>query len=276
MLDEFNGNWCVIRPQEAATSLDCDPSEIAPPNLGLTATEPIRFLNETMSLFMLSPLLTTAPRGDGHPVMVLPGFATDDSMTWLLRNFLQHLRYEVFPLDLGWNFDQHTVGENGEHVAKRIADIRSMTGRKISLLGWSLGGVIARESARRDPDDIRQVITLGSPFTGNPHATSLSGIYQKLTGNDLASETSKDRYVRGSQPLPVPTSSIYSRMDGITAWQNCHGEIDAINENIEVYSSHFGFVANPAVFYVIADRLAQENGKWEKFVPTGPFRYFFA
>lgn len=252
-----------------------DSGEIKTPHVALTATEPMRFMCETMTLFMTSPFLTRAPRGVRHPVMVLPGFATNDQMTWMLRAFLQQLGYDVYPLDLGWNFDQHTVGENGEHVAERIAEIRASSGQKVSLVGWSLGGVIAREAARRDPDDIRQVIALGSPFTGNPHATSLSDIYQLVTGNDFTSEKSRARYAEGSELLPVPSSAIYSRTDGITSWRNCHGKTDAINENIEVVSSHFGFVVNPAVFFVIADRLSQAEGKWEKFVPSGPFRHFF-
>lgn len=252
-----------------------DHETIHTPFLGLTAAEPMRFAMETVSLMMLSPLLAWAPRGDGHPVVVLPGFATNDQMTLFLRGFLSQLGYDVYPLDLGWNFDQHTVGENGEHIAERIAGIRLDSQRKVSLVGWSLGGVIAREAARRDPDDIRQVVALGSPFTGNPHATSLSDLYQRITGNDLTSEKTKARYSEGSAPLPVPSTAIYSRSDGITAWRNCCGQTDRMNENIEVLSSHFGFVANPAVFYAVADRLAQAEGNWRKFTPNGPFSTFF-
>lgn len=258
-----------------SVSAAVDHKAIAAPHMGLAISEPMRFAWEMTALMLTAPLLATALRGDGHPVMVLPGFATNDQMTWLLRNFLTQWGYDVYPLDLGWNFDQHTVGENGEHVADRIALIRERTQRKVSLVGWSLGGVIAREAARRDPADIRQVIALGSPFTGNPHATNLSNIYQAVTGNDFTSEKSKARYVEGSGPLPVPSSAIYSRTDGITAWRNCLGQTDAINENIEVISSHFGFVANPAVFFAVADRLSQTEGEWRKFVPSGPYRHCF-
>ncbi|MDE2561825.1 MAG: alpha/beta hydrolase [Sphingomonadales bacterium] len=253
-----------------------DTGEIRSPHFGLAFSEPLRFTLEMTTLMMTLPMLATVPRGDGHPVMVLPGFATNDYMTVLLRAFLMQWGYDVHPLDLGWNFDHHTVGENGEHMARRIAEIRAQSGRKVSLVGWSLGGVIAREAARRDPQDIRQVIALGSPFTGDPHATNLSTVYQAVTGNDFTSERAKARYAEGSDPLPVPSSAIYSRFDGVTAWRNCLGQTDAINENIEIVSSHFGFVANPAVFYVIADRLAQPQGGWKRFVASGPFRSFFA
>ncbi|KHK93545.1 esterase/lipase family protein [Novosphingobium malaysiense] len=248
------------------------PSEtpIRAPFVGLAFLELGRCIMEAGATLALSPVLAMAPRGDGHPVMVLPGFATSDSMTALLRNFLAAQGYEVHPMDLGWNFDHHTVGENGEHIAERIRAIRQASGRKVSLVGWSLGGVIAREAARRDPDDLRQVISLGSPFSGDPHATNLKSFYQFATGNDFSSDKMLERYRTGAHVLPIPSTAVFSRTDGITAWENCVSDSDAINENIEVVSSHFGFVTNPAVFQIIADRLAQPEGNWQPFVPRTP------
>lgn len=247
------------------------------PHLGWTMLESSRFMAEAGALAVSWPLLFSAPRGDGHPVMVLPGFATNDSMTGLLRRFLKLIGYDVFPWDLGWNLDQHSAGENGEHVARRIEEIADKTGARVSLVGWSLGGVIAREAARREGEGgaLRQVITLGSPFTGNPRATSLSMLYELLTGNKVSSHETAARYVFGHHALPVPSSAIYSRTDGITAWENCVSETDAQTENIEVHSSHFGFVANPAVFYAVADRLALPEGGWRVFEKTGPFSVFY-
>jgi len=243
---------------------------IRPPFLGLAFLEMGRCMMEAASTLALSPVLAMAPRGDGHPVVVLPGFATSDGMTLLLRSFLAAQGYNVYPMDLGWNFDHHTVGENGEHIAERIRLIREETGRKVSLVGWSLGGVIAREAARRDPEDLRQVISLGSPFAGDPHATNLKSFYQFATGNDFSSEKMTERYRKGPRVLPIPSTAVFSRTDGITAWENCIGDSDAINENVEVVSSHFGFVTNPAVFQIIADRLAQPEGGWKPFVPRTP------
>jgi pimeloyl-ACP methyl ester carboxylesterase len=214
-------------------------------------------------------LLSVAPRGDGRPVMVLPGFATSDRMTLLLRHFLGLLGYRVFPWNLGWNFDHHTVGANGEHIARQIERIRSEVDEDVSLVGWSLGGVVAREAARRNPTGVRQVIALGSPFAGDPKATNLSLLYSLATGKSARSEEAVARARRGVLPLPVPSSAIFSRSDGITAWQNCVGATDAINENIEVRSSHFGFVLNPAVYLAVADRLAQERQNWRPFERTG-------
>ncbi|MCW1382740.1 alpha/beta hydrolase [Novosphingobium sp. KCTC 2891] len=249
--------------------------EIRRPHFGWTALEGARLLAEAGTLAMSWPLLFSAPRGDGHPVMVLPGFATNDTMTGLLRKFLSLVGYEVFPWDLGWNLDQHSAGENGEHVARRIEEIADRAGARVSLVGWSLGGVIAREAARRDHGALRQVITLGSPFTGNPRATSLSTMYELLTGNKVSSTDTAARYAFGHHPLKVPSSAIYSRSDGITAWENCVSETDAQTENIEIHCSHFGFVANPAVFYAVADRLALPEGDWRAFDRAGPFSAFY-
>ncbi|MFA7585572.1 MAG: alpha/beta hydrolase [Novosphingobium sp.] len=245
------------------------------PSLGWTLLEPARFFAETSALMLSYPLLSAAPRGDGHPVMVLPGFATSDHMTMFLRQFLGLLGYQVFPWDLGWNLDQHTVGENGEHIARRIEEIADATGAGVSLVGWSLGGVIAREAARRKHHGLRQVIALGSPFAGNPRATSLAGLYELVTGNKLTAAETLRRYEWGHEALAVPSSAIFSKSDGIAAWQNCVADIDTQSENIEVHSSHFGFVANPAVFYAVADRLALPAGLWRPFERSGPFEAFY-
>ena len=250
-------------------------AHIQRPPLLYTAMELMRCGFEATSLVMSSGVLATLPRGDNHHVMVLPGFATDDSMTVILRSFLSALGYQVHPWQLGWNLDHLTVGDNGEHVARRIEEIAGDTGHDVSLIGWSLGGVIAREAARRDHTGLRQVIALGSPFTGNPKATSMRGLYERMTGNNMDEARALERYAQGRHPLRVPSTAIYSKSDGITAWENCRSLTDPITENIEVHSSHFGLVVNPTVFYVIADRLAQPEGQWTPFNRNGPFSMFF-
>jgi Putative serine esterase (DUF676) len=261
--------------EETGQSRRRNAQPIRRPLVGWAMLEPLRSLLEAGAMAATYPLLTTAPRGDGHPVMVLPGFGTSDMMTGALRQYLSVMGYQVFPWELGWNLDQHSVGENGEHIARRIEQVAQDCGNAVSLVGWSLGGVIAREAARRDHTGLRQVISLASPFTGNPASTSISGIYEMLTGNRLSSEAVRERYTDSDRPLPVPSTAIYSKSDGITAWQNCLGETGSNSENIEVHCSHFGMVANPAVFWAIADRLAQPEGDWRPFVPSGPYTAFF-
>jgi pimeloyl-ACP methyl ester carboxylesterase len=261
---------------EVAGALHPGPDHtIRRPSLLWTFSESMRFGMELGILGATSPMLLSAPRGDGHPVMVLPGFATSDRMTTLLRSYLALLGYKVFKWELGYNLDQKTAGERGERVVERIEEIYAKTGQRISLVGWSLGGIIAREVTRRDPSRVRQVITLGSPFTGNPHANAISKLYDRATGNDVASPATRLRFALGHHPLEVPSSAIYSRSDGIAAWRNCISETDDITENIEVHSSHFGFVANPAVFYAVADRLGQFEGRWAPFNRAGPYSTFY-
>ncbi len=245
------------------------------PPAHLAATDLVRAGLEGMSLLFASGLLCSSPRGDGHGVMVLPGFATDDSATMMLRRFLQMLGYEVHPWRLGWNLDHRTVGLNGEHVAHQIDKIVDATGRRVTLIGWSLGGVIAREAARRDPQAVRQVITMGSPFCGNPHANHVGKMYERLSGNKVDSPAALRRFSAGDHPLPMPSTSIFSRSDGVTAWENCIALTDHQTENVEVHASHFGLVVHPAVYYVVADRLAQPEDDWSPFQRKGPFGIFY-
>lgn len=242
---------------------------IQPPSKMLTFLESMRIGFEVNALYLSAGWLAATPRGDGHVVLVLPGFATSDTATLLLRGFLAWRGYDVRAWDLGYNLDHRTVGPDGEHVVDRIRALRAESGRPISLVGWSLGGVIAREATRLMPDDVRQVVTLASPFTGNPAANAMRGLYEALSGNRVGSPEAARRFAAGHAPLPVPSTAIYSKSDGIAAWENCLGGTDAITENIEVHSSHFGMVANPAVFRVIADRLAQPEGGWVPYAGAG-------
>jgi pimeloyl-ACP methyl ester carboxylesterase len=248
---------------------------IEPPPKLLTMFESARAGFEATALMFSMGLLAATPRGDGHSVLVIPGFATDDRATLLLRSFLAMRGYDVRSWDLGWNLDHQTVGHKGEHILRRIHELREASGRSVSLVGWSLGGVIAREAARRTPGDVRQVVTLGSPFTGDPNANSIRGLYEMLSGRRVDSPAALQRLATGHHPLPVPSTAIFSKTDGIAAWENCKGLTDAITENVEVHSSHFGMVVNPAVFHIVADRLAQPDGDWSPFNRSGAFSLLY-
>lgn len=248
---------------------------ILPPARYLTYSEVIRSSVELAALFFSAPLLAASPTGDGHSVLVIPGFATDDQATLLLRTFLISRGYKVLSWDLGYNLDHRTVGLGGEKLLARIAAIHRASGGTVSLVGWSLGGVLAREAARVVPEHVRQVITLASPFTGDPTANAVRGIYEYLSGNQVDSPAAIKRFAGGCAPLPVPATSIFSRSDGITPWQNCQGSEAANSENIEVCSSHFGMVGNPAVFHAVADRLAQREGEWAPFDGHAPFSLMY-
>ncbi|MEM9385401.1 MAG: alpha/beta hydrolase [Pseudomonadota bacterium] len=217
------------------------------------------------------PLLRQAPRGDGHPVLVLPGFLTNSLSTSLLRNFLKDLGYRAHRWKLGWNTGP--IGEIEHSILVRIQELRRRYRRKVSLVGWSLGGVYARELAWMAPDDIRQVITLGSPV--REHAkSSVAWLYSLVASQHPESIDAAD-LERASLPPPVPTTCIYSRTDGIVPWQCSIEQTSPFSENIRVESSHFGLGSHPLSFWAVADRLAQAEGEWAPFEREGLKRWFF-
>ncbi len=156
----------------------------------------------------------------------------------------------------------------------RLHDIFERCGRKVSLVGWSLGGIYARELARRRPEYVRQVITLGSPFNASQRANHAWRLYEQLSGETIDSQKELLEKIRAS--LPMPTTAVYSRSDGIVAWQCClDDEERAETENVEVAGSHCGLGHNPMVLYIIADRLAQEEGSWQPFDRRALHRLFY-
>ena len=197
----------------------------------------------------LVPILTSRiARGNGELVLVLPGFTADDGSTRSLRGVLDNHGYASRGWGLGRN--EGLSPEVLARVCTRIDDMRRGSDQKISLVGWSLGGVAARLVARRRPHLIRQVITLASPFRtfGDPARTG---------GPSM-------------RPLTVPATSIYTRTDGVVRWTHCIDETgaDAANpraENVEVRGTHLGMGVNPSVALVILDRLAQPEGGWTPF-----------
>ena len=238
-----------------------DAATLAGPSAALLALEARAWL-EFASLIPALPVLQAAPTGDGHPVLVLPGWLASDTSTRALRWFLRDRGYHAHGWRLGRNHGPTSEIVTG--LAARLATLRARHGRPVSLVGWSLGGIYARELARRRPEDVRQVITLASPFR-DPDATS--ALIARLAGR--RPPRSPDVLARLRSPLPVPTTAIYSRSDGIVAWQSCVEPRGEQSESIEVGTSHCGMGHHPAALLVIADRLAQPEGTWRHFEPRG-------
>jgi len=216
------------------------------------------------------PLLRQAPRGDGHAVVVFPGLAASDISTLPLRGFLGGRGYRPCGWELRFNFGPR------KGVLDRclglIRKLRRETRRKVSLVGWSLGGVYARELAKLVPEDVRSVVTLGSPFTGHPKANNAWRIYELASGHSLADGGA---LARVREAPPVPTTSIFSRTDGIVAWPCCVQEAGPMAESIEVAASHIGMGLHPAAWYAVADRLAQREGRWKPFHRDGWRQWLF-
>jgi pimeloyl-ACP methyl ester carboxylesterase len=210
------------------------------------------------------PLLRRAAEGDGHTVIVYPGLVASDLSTLPLRTFLRQRGFDAH----GWELKRNYGPRAGvlEQSIERVLALRNASGRRVSLVGWSLGGVYAREIAKLLPKDVRCVVTLGTPFTGTPRATNAWRIYELASGHKL-DDAQLLAQVRAAPP--VPTTSIYSRSDGVVAWQCSWQEPGAMAENIELSASHIGMGLNPAAWYAIADRLSQPEGKWQRFHRDG-------
>ncbi len=238
---------------------------IKPPSKLDTAFDALRAVKDVASLVSERSLLKRAPQGDGHTVMVIPGFLTSDPATSFIRNRLRKLGYNAQPWRLGINLGPANGRDIEAQLIDRIKEVYLTSGHRISLVGWSLGGVLAREAARRFPDMIRQVITLGSPVSGSLENTSLWDLYLKVFGRNESVEDIEERFAQACQPVPhVPFTSIYTKQDGIVAWQISHVEETEMSQNINVRASHVGIIFNPRVLYVIADRLAQPDGEWKR------------
>jgi pimeloyl-ACP methyl ester carboxylesterase len=240
---------------------------LRPPSLFLMLAE-TRALFELNSSLLLSPLLLRAPRGDGHPVLALPGFLASDLSMAPMRRYLKELGYDTHAWSMGRNFGG--VASKRGALRDLLRRIHEATGRKVSLVGWSLGGVYARDLALQMPDMVRSVITLGSPFANDIRATNATRLYEALTGEAVDDNPEIREAIAGD--LPVPATSIYSRTDGIVNWHTSLLRPSETAENIEVHlASHIGLGVNPAALWAVADRLAQAEGEFKHFDRSGPF-----
>ena len=242
------------------------------PPLSLYWTEVAR-ASAGWGLFLAAlPLRASLPAGDGHPVLVLPGLLAGDGSTLALRAVLRHLGYDVCGWELGRNIGPTAKVVRG--LDDRLQQCAQRSGRSVTLIGWSLGGIFARALARRSPGLVRQVLTLGCPFrlatTSQSRATRAFERFSHLHVERLQLPLEN-----GAAPLPVPATSIYSRMDGIVAWRACLDTPSPRAENIEVIGSHLGLGHNPAVIWAVTDRLAQAEGAWAPFRPPAVLRPFF-
>jgi pimeloyl-ACP methyl ester carboxylesterase len=242
-------------------STDAHWESIGPPPVGLFAREQARAIREFASFGGRRELLRRVQRGDGHPVLVLPGLLAGDFSTQPLRRFLRLLCYDARGWKLGIN--RGPTDQLRGNLEARLEHLVSRHTRRVSLVGWSLGGIYARELARAHPEKVRQVITLATPFR-DISATHAARLVALRPGGRPLSEAHELRAAL-RRPIPVPTTSIYSRSDGIVAWRSCLEDEGGERENVEVETSHTGMGFHPSVLEVIADRLAQAEGSWRPY-----------
>ncbi len=239
-----------------------------PPSKLLLLAELRVFSEFAMGLAAL-PVLSAAPKGDGHTVLVLPGFLTSDRSTDFLRSYLRGMGLNA----VGWELGRNLGGlyRMRDHLRRKVAELARERGQKISLVGWSLGGVYARDLALSLPDMIRGIVTLGSPFSGDLRANNVGKLYDQVSGEHV-DDAALDDIAALAGAMPVPATSIYSKTDGVVSWQTSLMEESRTAENIEVVgASHLGLGFNPAVLWAIADRLAQAEGQFARYARKGPF-----
>ncbi len=197
--------------------------------------------------------------------MVLPGFLGNGTSTQFLRSFLERIGYRAHCWRQGLNLGPADP-EVEEHLIERLLELRRRHDRKVSLIGWSLGGVYARMLANLEPQSVRSVITLASPFNRHPKANHGWRLLETVIRTDLE-ELHAEKLDLFRKTPPVPTTAIYSRSDGVIAWQCCIDDEGPMSENIRVPGSHFGLGGNPVVLRAVADRLSQPEGAWQRYVP---------
>lgn len=218
----------------------------------LTAAGEVLTPLEFERLFRAAPGLMRQRRGNGEPVLVLPGLGATNFSTAVLRAYLSWLGYKVD----GWNLGRNDgrIRDMFEPVAEQVQGLYAREMRKVSVIGWSLGGIVAREVARDYPGIISQVITMGSPIVGGPKYTSFRKFYES-SGVDLEQIDARIA-AREKKPITVPVTSIYSKQDGIVGWQASIDSISPGADNIEVAATHLGLGISPDVFRVIAGKLS--------------------
>lgn len=245
-----------------------------------TLMEP-RALLEMALLPASTPLLWQAPRGDGHPVLLVPGFMADEKSLFALKLFLQRKGYDVHTWGLGRN-----LGFRSKHASalpQKIRHLHHITGRKVSLVGWSLGGVFSLFGAQNAPDSVRSIITLGSPVSvdecGSQSPSTVKALYRLVShrlGPNAHVMQPKAKALREGRRLSLPTSCLYSLGDGVVPPQEATIDGDpALHENIQVPGSHVGLGFNGIVLAIVADRLAQPEGHWQPFEPKGLLAHAF-
>lgn len=250
-------------------NVDVVAHKAATPELRHAVTEVSRALSELLKLGVLWPLLDAQTEGDGHPVLVIPGFLGSDFSTTAVRRYLSRHGFEALPWMQGRNTGRAALQAELHHYFMRVSDQHE---QPISLVGHSLGGVFARELARQYPERVRSVVTLGSPFgtiDGAAVSQFVKSTFERVSKQSV--EELREGLTQLDPRLPpgVPATAIFSRADGVVHWQSCLEQDSQHTENIEVHGSHCGLVVNPSALVAMVDRLAQPHGDWQKFAHNG-------
>ncbi len=229
--------------------------EITPPGPVLRMLEG-RAGAEAGQLMLAMPLIRLqAKRGKGEPVLVLPGFMADDNSTFILRQFLNSIGYKSYPWGLGVN--RRKMLDFLPPIAEQVSQLSAKHQQKVSLVGWSRGGILAREVARDHPALVDRVITIGSPVKGGTKVSSIGTMVQRETGL-TSKEMSQLLRLRQLTPIEVPIRAIDSKLDGIVSWKACIDEVSKNVKHFEIRGSHIGMGTNADVYRLLPKLLAEK------------------
>ena len=229
------------------------PPPTGPPG-GLIRTAEITAPWQFARLALKTPSLRHSPKGDGEPVIDIPGWRAPEASGAPLRSFLRRIGYDAMPWGLGTNRGDPET--DAERLSQTVLATAESAGRPVALVGWSLGGVVAREVARNSPETVSRVITYGTPVIGGPTHT----IGASSFGAEEAERITRlIEEVELEKPISVPVTTIYTKRDGIVDWRACIDRHTPDVEHIEVASTHLGLGIDPDVWRIIAERLATRS-----------------
>jgi len=228
-------------------------ADVPPPGLALALEWPRAFW--TLARLARGGWMQGLPPGDGRPVLVLPGLFNSDRSNLALRHMLRKLGYRAYGWGLSRNLGVRTVGAENERLIARIAEIHAETGKKVTLIGISLGGIMARLAAHRHPEMVREVITISSPFAGPPTATNVWRQFEWLTGEKIGDAAVIARREEAALPLPMPATAIWSRSDGLVNGLICREAEGGNGRAIEISSSHLFVQMKPETLRAVAQVL---------------------
>ena len=243
------------------------------PSVFWLMTEAVRAVTELGVSYPYQKIYNKTPKGDGHPVLILPGFLASKHSTKVLRNFVNKAGYTAYDWGIERNWGKI---EYLPFLIQRIEELHQKHNQQVTLIGWSLGGVFARQIAKERPNLTRQIITLGSPFLDIAKPNNIAWLHTLLNGGKTAKELHPHLLTNLPLPAPVPTTAIYSKEDGIVPWKACmEKEVDHLHQNIQVHGSHCGLGMNSSVLHIIADRLQYSKENWQHFEAKGYFEGLF-
>ena len=235
------------------------------PHRALMLLEAPRVAGEYAATRAIDLIAPGRPSGAGRPVLVIPGFRATDAMTGRLRSHLKQHDFRVHGWAQGANIGLTDKRIDG--LIARFEEIRDRYDEPISIVGWSFGGVLGRWLAHTYPDDVRQIVCLGSPWRADGEKTRATALFEASRRKYGLSERARPMIDRMRGQVPVPTTAVWSKTDGIVPWRGCVVEesSDPVAENVSVASSHVGMVASPLVLDVVVDRLTQDVADWRAF-----------